>query len=282
MLQDVHSFLKTLLSESNKQQQDLYAIRDDLGSLKFGFAFLQNANSKLTTDSKRQNLEIKRLKKVLETQDDKIDDIGTWLENHKTMTTIDLSNLQIAVQTVQTTLDDQGMEIAGLDICLEDHKANTLANFTTLLSAIGTAQTTLAGLEICLEDHKTDTSSQLDAVETLQHPCGGPGWTQVVNFDMAIASTECPAGWELGEHSKRSCGRTNDGAQTCSIANFMFEEGPQQFSKICGRVKAYALRAPDAFESSTTETTIDSAYVSGVALTTGVSPNIEHICCWDC
>ena len=203
--------------------------------------------------------------------------LETCLEDHKANTLANFTTLLSAVGSVQTSLGAQGMEIAGLETCLKDHKANTLTNFTTLLSAVGSVQITLAGLEICLEDHKTNTSSQLDAVETLQHPCGGPGWTQVVNFDMAIANTECPEGWELGEHSKRSCGRTNDGANTCSIANFIFEEGPQQFSKVCGHIKAYAAGGPDAFESATTETSIDSAFVSGVALTTGISPKIEHI-----
>ena len=48
-----------LVSDSFKQQQDLDAIRDDLGSLKFGFAILQNTNSERAAGSSRQNQKLK-------------------------------------------------------------------------------------------------------------------------------------------------------------------------------------------------------------------------------
>ena len=46
MLQDTTDKLQTLVSDSFKQQQDLDRISDDLGSLKFGFALLQEDNHK--------------------------------------------------------------------------------------------------------------------------------------------------------------------------------------------------------------------------------------------
>ena len=55
LLEGVHTRMKTLLSESNYQQQDLNTIKDDLGALKFGFAILQHTTTELSADSMRQD-----------------------------------------------------------------------------------------------------------------------------------------------------------------------------------------------------------------------------------
>ena len=57
-----HSYIKTLLSESNKQQQDLDDIRDDLGSFKFGFA-QQHYTYELTSDSATEKVKLTQLQK---------------------------------------------------------------------------------------------------------------------------------------------------------------------------------------------------------------------------
>ena len=55
LLEGVHTRMKTLLSESNYQQQDSNTIKDDLGALKFGFAILQHTTTQLSADSMRQD-----------------------------------------------------------------------------------------------------------------------------------------------------------------------------------------------------------------------------------
>ena len=107
--------LETLLSESFKQQQDLDAVRDDLGSLKFGFALLQNANSELAADSNRNS---KWIKKALEAQNAKIDDLAECLETHKIDTTDKLCNLKTAVDNVQTTVNSVSLQVDDLNMCL--------------------------------------------------------------------------------------------------------------------------------------------------------------------
>ena len=47
LIEDIHSKMKTLLSESNYQQQDLNTIKDDLGALKFGLAYVQHTTTEL-------------------------------------------------------------------------------------------------------------------------------------------------------------------------------------------------------------------------------------------
>ena len=68
LLEGVHTRTKTLLSESNYQQQDLNTIKDDLGALKFGFAILQHTTTELSADSMRQHHTINIIDRKLEIQ----------------------------------------------------------------------------------------------------------------------------------------------------------------------------------------------------------------------
>ena len=45
--------------------------------------------------------------------------------------------------------------------------------------------------------------------------CGGPGWTRVINLDMAYPRNRCPANWELNERPVRGCGRRARGSAEC-------------------------------------------------------------------
>ena len=173
MLKDIHQFLKILLSESNKHQQDLNQMSEDISSLKFGFSLLQHANVKLSADSENQNIKLKELDKILKA-----------------------------------------------------HKMDT--------------KTRLTEIDTCLDTHKTDTEDRLTDLRTIQHPCGGPGWIKVVDFDMANPNMDCPPGWTESIFSKRTCGRSNNSPDTCSPA---IDE--QTFSRVCGRVKAYAYGGVD-------------------------------------
>ena len=84
---------------------------------------------------------------------------------------------------------------------------------------------------------------------------------------MTDSSTTCPSGWQLTGYSKRTCGRASDGARTCDSVTFPVSGG--EYSRVCGRIKAYQWGATAAFYSyhSACITTIDGAYVSGISLT---------------
>ena len=44
------------------------------------------------------------------------------------------------------------------------------------------------------------------------YTCGGTGgWRRVVYLDMTDPNTNCPSGWQLTSHSKRTCGRVSTG-----------------------------------------------------------------------
>ena len=76
-------------------------------------------------------------------------------------------------------------------------------------------------------------------------------------------------------YPKRTCGRASSSSFSCDSVFFPVSGGP--YSQVCGRIRAYQYGAPEAFYSynSDGQTTIDSAYVSGVAVMYG-SPR-QHI-----
>ena len=100
------------------------------------------------------------------------------------------------------------------------------------------------------------------------YTCGGTGgWRRVVYLDMTDPSTTCPSGWQLTGYSKRTCGRASDGSNTCDSVTFPVSGG--EYSRVCGRIKAYQWATTNAFWSyhNGRLTTIDGAYVDGISLT---------------
>ena len=114
-----------------------------------------------------------------------------------------------------------------------------------------------------------------DYIENLAvYSCGGTGgWRRVVYLDMTDPPTTCPSGWNMTGYSKRSFGRNNTGYLTCDSATFPVSGG--EYSRVCGRIKAYQFGPTAAFFSyhSRTVTTIDGAYACGVSLTHGIPRN---------
>ena len=76
-------------------------------------------------------------------------------------------------------------------------------------------------------------------------------------------------------YSKRTCGRANRSSLSCD--SVFFPVGGEPYSQVCGRIRAYQYGVPEAFSAykHRGQTTIDSAYISGVAAMYG-SPR-QHI-----
>ena len=124
----------------------------------------------------------------------------------------------------------------------------------------------------------------LDSIQNLteqitnnaRYTCGGTGgWRTAVYLDMTNPNTNCPSGWNMTGYSKRTCGRANSSYHSCDSVFFPVSGGP--YSQVCGRIRAYQYGGPDAFVGYDrgVQTTIDSAYVCGVAVMYG-SPR-QHI-----
>ena len=178
----------------------------------------------------------------------------------------DLDALKFGFADLQQTTAEQGIDLAKLQFKLKkiifilDEQGDKIDD---------------------LEDEVTGTLDEIQTtVEAIEHPCGSSEeWIQVVNFDMTDPAENCPSGWALSTFGGlRTCGRQGTASSpTCYPATFQFPDGDSQsFSKVCGRVKAFAYGGVDAFETfSNGETTITSAFVSGVVLLADSPP--EHL-----
>ena len=108
-----------------------------------------------------------------------------------------------------------------------------------------------------------------------RHCCGSTGgWMRVAYLDMTDTSQQCPEGFRLRSEPKRTCELIDDSDCT----SILYPSRNIQYSKVCGRVRAYQYGAPLAFWRYYRgyDTTIDSNYVSGMSITHGESPR-KHI-----
>ena len=108
------------------------------------------------------------------------------------------------------------------------------------------------------------------------YECGATGgWRRVVYLNMTDPNTNCPSGWQLTSHCKRTCGKVNTSRPSCDSVFFPVSGG--DYTSVCGSIRAYQYNHIDAFEAyhDGRVTTIEGAYVAGVSLTHG-SPR-QHI-----
>ena len=85
---------------------------------------------------------------------------------------------------------------------------------------------------------------------------------------MTDLNANCPCGWQLTGHSKRTCGKANSG-QSCDSVFFPVSGGG--YTRVCGTIKAYQYDDTEGFETyhNGDVTTIDGPYVDGIILTHG-------------
>ena len=102
------------------------------------------------------------------------------------------------------------------------------------------------------------------------------GWMRAAYIDMTNENNTCPEGLTYTVvSSTRMCTRSHTGYYDCSSVTFPTHGVP--YTKVCGRARGYQYYATPAFARyhDPGQTTLDSAYVSGLSLTYG-SPR-SHI-----
>ena len=182
-------------------------------------------------------------------------------------------NLDHYLLQLNNKLDTLNSKLEALDTTLSQHKQQTaaeLAQLQTSLQSSLTTHTQQVNAKLNNLTHQLETIQQyLESDPNLPvHVCGGTGgWRRVVYLDMTDPSTTCPSGWNMTGYSKRTCGRASDGSNTCDSVTFPVSGG--EYSRVCGRIKAYQWGSPDTFYSYHRRrvTTIDGAYVDGISLT---------------
>ena len=158
---------------------------------------------------------------------------------------------------------------------IKDDLSRVKNNLTNLNKTVSDLSVTVSDLSGDLEDYKQRTEFYFGFITPI-HTCGGTGgWRRVVYLDMTDPNTNCPSGWQLTSHSKRTCGKVSNDYLSCDSVTFPVSGG--DYTRVCGRIKAYQYRTTDAFETyhKGSVTTINGSYVSGVSLTHG-SPR-QHI-----
>ena len=169
------------------------------------------------------------------------------LEEHKNHVNFELIELE-------NSHDDIDVKLDSLDTKQDELSMNILSNVTEKLKK---------------------TYDLLDE-HLCGYTCGGEGgWRRVVYLNMTDPNTNCPTGWRLTDHSKRTCGRVDTSLLSCDSVFFPVPGG--DYNRVCGTIRGYQVGYTDAFEAYHLGrlTTIDGAYVSGVSLTHG-SPR-QHI-----
>ena len=118
------------------------------------------------------------------------------------------------------------------------------------------------------------------------------GWMRAAYIDMTNANNICPQGLNYTvESSTRMCTRSHTGYNGCSSVTFPTHGVP--YTKVCGRARGYQYYRPYSFSNYhfVGQTTLDSAYVSGLSVTygsprnhiwtfaAGLSKNYSYTCC---
>ena len=144
-----------------------------------------------------------------------------------------------------------------------------------LNASIERIQTSAENVATCACENRSETLG--NNVDTGIHVCGGTGgWRRVAYLNMTETNATCPPGWQIPSFSNQTCGRVNSSALSCDSVTFPVSGG--EYSKVCGRVRAYSYGGTDAFFAyhNGNVSTIDEAYVAGVSVTHGSSPR-KHI-----
>ena len=175
------------------------------------------------------------------------------------------------VKSLRADLNSLNDSVSNLSMCLQEHKQQTAAELAQLQTSLQSSLTThTQQVNAKLSNHTHQLQDiQRDVTNILgPYTCGGTGgWRRVVYLDMTDPSTTCPSGWQLTGYSKRTCGRASGGSNTCDSVTFPVSGG--EYSRVCGRIKAYQSGATLAFNSyhNGQVTTIDRTYVDGISVT---------------
>ena len=296
-------------NELQSLREDLTILNSSVNDLSMCFEEHKNSTAAelagLTNKMETLDSKLDALNEKQDTLDSKLVSVNVSLHDHKRQTEVDMDQLQTslnsALKTTQASLHSLNETLCSkmnehteaMDLKLNSH-TNTLRE--TLTATTAQLSTEHQNLQTDISDVEcTDLEESLELYQNLQnnlthqlesisdslehlpvHTCGGTGgWRRAVYLDMTDSSTTCPSGWQLTGYSKRTCGRVSTGPRTCDSATFPVSGG--EYTRVCGRIKAYQWGATVAFHSYHWEqrTTIDGAYVNGVSVTHG-SPQ-QHI-----
>ena len=255
-------------------------------SLNAAHSKLDNMNNKLQVLYERQQQtasEISHLNTTLNACNSKLDSTKSQLDQVHYKLDSTLSKLDLAHSKLDSTQYKQDSTHSKLD-SLTATTAQLSSDHQQIQANISDVE--CLDVQESLELHQTLQNNLTHQLEKIKYDithmrtnqesytCGGTGgWRRVVYLDMINPSTTCPSGWNMTGYSKRTCGRATDGINICDSATFPVRGG--EYTRICGRIRAYQWGRPEAFVLSHIRrvTTIDGVYAEGVSLTHGTPRN---------
>ena len=214
--------------------------------------------------------EIKSLRDDLKALNDSVSKLSVCLQEHKEQTETELADLQTSLASTQNNYTRLfNIKMDSLEECLSEHKEQVTRKLNVL-------QTSQANHTSQLEKIQKGVQKGVAYLKIIHAPytCGGTeGWRRVAYLNMTNPDTTCPSGWNMSGYSKRTCARATDGTNTCDSATFPVRG--EEYSRICGRIRAYQWATTDGFHRipSTLVAIIDNAYIDGVSVTHGTPRN---------
>ena len=261
IIRNINILLGSLVTKSNTQLRELHSLSEELFCLKDSVRSLNDSMTGLKVSMASLNhLEI-NVNDQMVGLNDSVRSLREQLTEHKQQTA-----------TTDTITQQMNTKLNTLISDLSQHQQQTAAESAQF-------QTSFTQLHYYQTNNLTHQLETIHShVSRLHGPytCAGTtGWRRVVYLDMTDPSTTCPSGWQLTGLSKRTCGKVSTQNLACDSVTFPVSGG--EYSRVCGRIKAYQYGPIDAFEAYNDGlvTTIDGAYVAGVSLTHG-SPR-RHI-----
>ncbi|CAI8036362.1 hypothetical protein GBAR_LOCUS20373, partial [Geodia barretti] len=251
-LETIEKDMKNMKSDMASLSQKVDNLTQEVEKVYSGFSSL---NESMRDDFRGVETELSRVNEI-------ISDLGGHLQTHSQQTTSAVTQLDTRLSSLNESMRDdfRGVErgLSGTANMICDKIEENDNQITTQLMRMNQSLT------------------EQIVNNSVRYACGGTAnWRRAVYLDMTDPNTNCPSGWQLTGYSKRTCGRVGTGQRTCDSVFFPVSGGP--YSQVCGRIRAYQYGVPDTFFGYKTgrQTTIDSAYVSGVAVMHG-SPR-QHI-----
>ena len=267
-------------------QKDMKNVKNDINTMKSDLASLTQRVDNLTEEVALQTT----LESKITSINDSLVDIMTELALMNNSVKKDLNFVKTELNRVNEIMGDLGGNV-------ETHitqTASAVAHLDTRLSALNESmRDDFNDIKTVMSDindtvNRTCNTSEEKQTCNTTHPmrmnetvtvnstnCGGTGdWRRAVYLDMTDPNTNCPSGWQLTGYSKRTCGRVSSSSRSCDSVFFPVSGG--SYNQVCGNIRAYQHGVPDGFwgYNRRGQTTIDSAYVSGVAVMYG-SPRLH-------
>ena len=247
-------------------------------------SYIEQTNMKLQTNI------VNDIKREIDSVSIEVGALDSHLTNFEDDTTSELDNLNSKMEQIEKTnsmikteleevnskMDKMEIVITKLDdlhSLLVKSSEEILRELDELESNVGEKLDKLHGQKCSCTCSGIDTPTEAPTEQ--QSPCEGTGWRRVAYLNMADPDASCPLGWKLNTFdSQRVCGRASDGFDSCDPTTFSV--GGEEYSQVCGRIKAYQFETPLGFlVPADADYTIDTRYADGVSLTHG-SPR-QHI-----